>query len=185
LEFFMSRVTVVFVVSVVSVFSTACTPIVGGPVVGEADTHCGSTFVTTNSADCHATATEDGGTPEVPEVRYNSAADDDDCKYHVVSSASPITQNADVSFSVTVTKKSDGSKATGANAGLEAFLSSTHPAPNSGVKTTENSPGVYTIGPVRFDAPGRWTVKYHLYESCTDFVETSPHGHVSFFVDVP
>ncbi len=168
-----------------AVVAVACSPVVGGPAAGVVDTHCGSTVVTTVAADCHGTATEDGGVPEEPEVRFNAAADDDDCKYHVAYTASPITQNADVSFSVTVTNKSDGSKATGANATIEAFLSSTHPAPNSGVRTTELSPGVYTIGPVRFDAPGRWTVKYHLYESCSDFIETSPHGHVSFFVDVP
>jgi hypothetical protein len=43
---------------------------------------------------------------------------------------------------------------------------------------------VYEGGPLRFDQPGRWVVRFHFYESCNDS-EVSPHSHVAFFVDVP
>ena len=37
----------------------------------------------------------------------------------------------------------------------EVFLSDSHPAPNSGAKTTEQSgTGIYAVGPIRFDASG-------------------------------
>jgi hypothetical protein len=168
--------------------TVACGPKLGGPASGAADSHCGPTdVVVTDPAVCQMqpTPNADAGADPVTVVRYNTIADDDDCKYHVSYAVSPVSENADVSFTATVTKKSDGSAASGADAVVEAFLSDTHPAPNSGQKTTEVSPGVYTIGPVRFDAPGQWTVKFHLYESCTDVAATSPHGHVSFYVNVP
>ena len=82
-------------------------------------------------------------------------------------------------------KAGGGGPATGANVDIEAFLSDTHPAPNSGVHTTEGPPGTYHIGPVRFDAKGRWTVRFHLHEDCADEAADSPHGHVAFFLDVP
>ena len=52
------------------------------------------------------------------------------------------------------------------------------------MKATETSPGTYTYGPIRFDASGKWTVRFHLYEDCVDG-DTSPHGHAAFFVTVP
>lgn len=33
--------------------------------------------------------------------------------------------------------------------------------------------------------PGRWMVRSHLYETCSDEPEDSPHGHAAFFVTVP
>jgi hypothetical protein len=159
----------------------ACGP-VGGPVTGVADTHCGATVVTTSQSACNGVGTPAAGEEE---VRYNAEADDDDCKYHVKFSATPVTANADVTLTATVTRKSDGQPATDADADVEAFLSETHPAPNSGTTTQETAAGTYVIGPVRFDASGRWTVKFHLYESCSDVLEASPHGHVSFYLQVP
>ena len=38
---------------------------------------------------------------------------------------------------------------------------------------------------VRFDAKGRWTVRFHLHEECADEAPDSPHGHIAFFIDVP
>jgi hypothetical protein len=46
-------------------------------------------------------------------------------------------------------------------------------------------PGTYSVGPVRFDQAGRWFVRFHFYETCSDAPEDSPHGHVAFWVDVP
>jgi hypothetical protein len=59
-----------------------------------------------------------------------------------------------------------------------------HPSPSTG-STTETSPGVYQIGPIVFDQPGQWTVRFHLYGSCFDLAPDSPHGHAAFFVQVP
>jgi hypothetical protein len=173
-------------VSVV-VLLVACAGKVGGPVTGAADSHCGADVTATSASSCHpdagAVATDGGMEAEV--IRYNAEADDDDCKYHLKWTSTPITENADVTFTATVTRKTDGQPATGANAMLEIFLSDTHPAPNTNVTTMEMTPGVYTVGPVRFDQAGNWTVKYHLYHDCEDTLDDSPHGHVGFYVEVP
>ena len=163
----------------------ACGP-TGGPVAGMADTHCGSTVVTPSQADCMGTAAADAGMAEaMPEVRFNAEADDDDCKYHVKFSTTPVTENGDVTVTAIVTRKSDGQPATSAGAELEWFLDATHPGPNTNPKTKETTPGTYAIGPLRFTAAGQWTMKFHLYGSCSDVAETSPHGHVSFYLAVP
>jgi YtkA-like len=154
----------------------------GGPVSGAQDTHCGMRVQPTSQADCQisgAPATDYGPT------MYNSEADDDDCKYHVKFTVSPVYQNTDVNFTVTATKKADGSPAAGANVDPEVFLDATHPAPNSNQHTTESPPGTYQVGPIRFDKAGQWTVRFHLFAQCLDTVPNSPHGHAAFFVDVP
>jgi YtkA-like len=156
-----------------------------GPVAGVADTHCGTEFVTVDPADCMSVAGPDGGVKEEEVVRYNAEADDDDCKYHVKFSTTPVAQSTDVTITAVITRKSDGAVATGAEPEVEAFLSKSHPAPETTSKTTETKPGTYTMGPVRFDASGKWTLKFHFYEACYDIAESSPHGHVSFFFDVP
>ena len=128
-----------------------------------------------------------GGAMEMDEygaTLFNAEGDDDECKYHVSFTSTPIRQSEDVTFTVTAKKTADGTAAAEADMNSEVFLDETHPAPNSGVTTSETSPGVYSIGPIRFDAAGRWTVRFHLYEDCVDG-EESPHGHVAFFVDVP
>ena len=40
-------------------------------------------------------------------------------------------------------------------------------------------------GPVQFDAPGQWTVRFHLHDNCSDEPADSPHGHAAFFIGVP
>jgi hypothetical protein len=155
----------------------------GGPVAGALDTHCGSNAQEVDLSTCHAAV--DAGAPDYGDTRFNSEADDDDCKYHVKFSATPIRQNTNVTFTVTAATKFDGQPAPGANVDAEVFLNDTHPAPNSGQATTEKAGGVYDVGPIRFDATGRWTVRFHLHEDCQDATEDSPHGHVAFFVDVP
>jgi hypothetical protein len=168
----------------------------GGPVTGTQDTHCsGVPPQATSQADCHLTG--DGGTsgamtPDYGPTMDNSAGDDDDCKYHVSWTSTPIGENRDVTFTVTATTLADGKPAgssTGvgadANPIIEAYLTDTHPAPNTDQAATETTPGTYTIGPVRFDAPGKWTVRFHFYEVCSDIAGDSPHGHAAFFVLVP
>ena len=123
--------------------------------------------------------------PDYGPTLYNSEADDDDCKYHVKFTATPIRRDQNVTFTVTATTLADGQAAAGANVGAEVFLNDTHPAPNSGQATNEKSGGVYDVGPIKFDAAGRWTVRFHLHEDCQDSTEDSPHGHVAFYIDVP
>jgi hypothetical protein len=133
---------------------------------------------------------------------YGLVADDDDCKYHVVWSSTPICEGAPgVVFTVKATHKTDGSPLTGANPGVEAFTTSpgdwdsaaycddmsTHPSapPGGGFwPLTEGPPGTYT-GPVQFDQSGQWTIRYHFYHNCFDVLPDSPHGHAAFHITVP
>lgn len=164
----------------------------GGPATGPLDAHCaapdgGVAAQVTSPASCHP----DGGMPAMDggaaygDTRFNAAGYDDDCKYHLSWTASPIRKDTDVTFTVSVTSAATGAAVTGADVGTEIYLSDFHPAPNAPTRTTEGQGGTYTIGPVRFDASGRWTVRFHLFEACSDFSSDSPHGHAAYFVDVP
>jgi hypothetical protein len=168
-----------------------------GLVVGAVDDHCaGVTPILTTQASCDLPPDAgppadpgDGGEPE-PEIHFNGESDDDDCKYHVVFSSTPVAKNQSVTLNVTATKLAENNApATGANVGLEAFLADNdlHPIPNSGYHTTESpaGSGKYSLTPVKFDESGRWIVRFHFYEGCADRLEDSPHGHVAFYYDVP
>lgn len=158
----------------------------GGPVEGAADTHCAAP-APFDPAACHADAaatSADAGVEEPAVTRFGTEADDDDCKLHLSWTATAVCRGDGVTFTLAVTNKTDGSTVTGAGAYIEAYLSDIHPAPNSGQSTIEDPPGTYAIGPVRFDAPGRWTVRFHLFGTCDD-TPLSPHSHASFFLDVP
>jgi hypothetical protein len=162
----------------------------GGPVTGAADTHCteadGGTIVqATSQADCNATGGDTNNPSDYGDTMFNAEGDDDDCKYHVKWSASAVRENSNVTFTVIATNKSDGSATHNANVIPEVFLNSTHPAPNTNYTTVENPTGTYAIGPLQFDAPGQWTVRFHLFEQCADELDDSPHGHAAFFVSVP
>jgi hypothetical protein len=126
-----------------------------------------------------------GGAPEYGATMYGSEGDDDDCKYHVHWSSTPIAENRDITFTVSATKKTDNSPLTGASPLAEVYLNSMHPAPNTNQTAVEGPAGTYKVGPIRFDAPGRWTVRFHFFENCVDLLPTSPHGHAAFYVDVP
>lgn len=162
----------------------------GGPVAGAVDEHCtapdgGAIVQAVDPAMCRAMA--DGGmaSSDYGATMFNAEGDDDDCKYHLSWSSTPIQQDQDVTFTVQATEKASGKFATGADVVAEVFLNDTHPAPNSNQKTTEGEDGTYTIGPVRFDAAGQWTVRFHLHQSCVDEDPASPHGHAAFYVEVP
>jgi len=178
--------------------SSSATPADGGVglVMGEADNHCvGVDPIMVSQASCHPPADAgappepgDGGEPEPP-VHFNGASDDDDCKYHVSFTSTPVVKNQNVTFNVTLTKLADSAPATGGDVTVEAFLADNdlHPIPNNGTKTTESpaGSGKYTVTPLKFDASGRWVVRFHFYEACEDILEDSPHGHVAFYYDVP
>jgi hypothetical protein len=172
---------------------------VGGPVLDGGDQHCApnGTVVPSPVGQClmpgagggDSGASNDGATPTIDygPTLSNSSGYDDDCKYQVSFTSTPIRRNADVTFTVTVAGLDPAGPATGADLYAEVFLSPIHPAPNSGTKTTETpaGSGVYTVGPIVFDAPGLWTVRFHMYEMCSDAPADSPHGHAAFYIDVP
>lgn len=170
---------------------------VGGAVVGALDVHCqagGTAKVQpVNASSCHATVDMAGGTAdmgvsegsEYGETLYNSEGNDDDCKYRVKFTATEVRKGSPVTFTATITNLVTNQPVTGAMTTPEAFLSDTHPAPNSGASTTESPPGSYVIGPVMFDEAGKWTMRFHFFEDCTDAIADSPHGHVAFYVNVP
>jgi hypothetical protein len=165
----------------------------GGTVSGPLDTHCtladgGIMAQETDPAACHPDGeSADAGTAMYGPTQYNAEGDDDDCKYHVKFSTTAIRQRQDVSFTVTATRKTNGTLVTGTNVITipDIFLSETHPAPNTNRTTSEGPAGTYKVGPIRFDAPGSWTIRIHLYEECADVLETSQHGHAAFYIDVP
>jgi len=187
--------------------STSSTPSGGGTqstaaaVAGAADTHCaGRPVVVADPAACHpadaggghdhdhdAGVAADSGAPagnEYGATLFGSEGEDDECKYHVKWTSTPVTIDSDVTFAIAATNRKDSSPVAGSKPYAEIFLSETKAAPNTPVQTTETSPGNYTIGPVKFDVAGKWNVRFHFAADCEDG-ETSPHGHVAFFVNVP
>ncbi len=166
----------------------------GGAVSGMTNDHCnadgGDPVIVVDPAACHAEAgppDPDAGPPKplYGKTLFNSEADDDDCKYRVQWSSTPICRDANVTFTVTLTKKGDGKPAVAAHPYAELVLLPSHTAPNTGAMSQEPMPGVYTIGPHKFDQPGQWYVRFHFYGECEDNVDESPHGHVAFFLNVP
>jgi len=166
----------------------------GGAVTGAVDMHCGDMKTPvgaciTPGSDAGAAIGPDAGAnsggSDFRDPMFNAEGDDDDCKYHVKWTSTPVRRNGDVTFNVTVTKLTDGSPATMADVQIEAFLNPTHPTPSLDITNTESPAGTYQVGPVRFDAMGDWTVRFHFYEMCSDLPDDSPHGHAAFFVRVP
>jgi hypothetical protein len=116
---------------------------------------------------------------------YNNSGSDDDCKYNVNWESTPVKENVGVTFYMNAIRRADEQPAEGANVVLEVYLNSSHPTPSTNIPNKELSGGNYVVGPVIFDAPGMWTVRFHLYEMCSDDPEDSPHGHAAFYVNVP
>lgn len=183
----------------------------GMPTAGAPDTHCGSTVQATDQASCFGSPEDAGPEPDAgvaddagtgPGCEYGATlfgmeGDDDDCKYHVSWTSSSICEGSPgVTFTVVATNKSDGSSVTGAQMRAETFVSiddpcdealgSGHTGPGSEVALTESTttPGTY-VGNVAFDQAGQWTIRFHLFELCSDEPEDSPHGHVAFRLTVP
>jgi hypothetical protein len=172
-----------------------------GALIGSADMHGiqsdgGLTTQSTSQSDCQfrppidAPPLVDAGPDGPPESDFgatmdNQSGNDDDCKYHVTWTATPIYENFNVSFNVVATVINTTTPVTGANIYAEVYLSDTHEAPPTAQTAVENPPGTYKVGPIQFDAPGQWTVRFHLFENCLDYADDSPHGHAAFFVNVP
>ena len=188
----------------------------GGPAPGPQDAHCTAggmdTKQPTDLASCHpdvaapaddgGSAGDDGGGPgdggptgdcepsSFGPSMYGYQGSDDDCKYDVKWSSTPVCEGGNgVYFTVSATKRVDNSPLTGANPYIESVQACVHPSPNppapAMTMTEETTPGTYKIGPIVFDKPGVWIVRFHFYGSCDDGLPTSPHGHAAFFVNVP
>jgi hypothetical protein len=143
------------------------------------------------TSDVDASVPPDAGpTTGYGPTMYGSAGNDDDCKYYVSWIATPIVEKADTYFTMTAIRLQDMAPAT--CAGVIPDVSLDNPNGHFSIHgvsvttpSTEIAPGVYKVGPVRFDAPGTWTVRFHLFEECGDNLADSPHGHAAFYVKVP
>jgi hypothetical protein len=141
------------------------------------------------ASDCNAT--HDAG---YGETLPNREGDDDDCKYHASWASTPIRLNEDVTFTVTATDLTTNKPLEALDDGqlpltrVEVYQpckpTRRAPAQDFNTKFKETAPGVYAGGPFRFDQSGRWVVRFHFYEQCQDG-ESSPHGHIAFFIEVP
>jgi hypothetical protein len=189
--------------------SASCSP-AGDAATGAADTHCNG--VTPQAVASSACGVSDAGEadagapgpgpkpgpcgengPDYGATMYGHEGDDDDCKYHVTYTTTPICEKDGTYFIVTAHYLTrDGAPLTGACTFAELCLNDEHPAPNVDQRpptgdqiVIEGPPGTYTIGPVVFDEPGDWTVRFHFNELCCDVLDDSPHGHAAFHIDVP
>jgi hypothetical protein len=179
----------------------------GGPVAGAQDMHCdsdaGPTVQVVDQAACTGAAPssdasagggDDGGGDAdggclggYGPTMFNQSGADDDCKYDVQWTSTPVCEGQPTYFTVTATYRVDHTPVTGAYPVPDVVLNCAHPIPNTPRyvdPSPETSPGVYTVGPIVFDQPGRWVFRFHFFEHCND-VPASPHGHAAFFVDVP
>jgi hypothetical protein len=130
----------------------------------------------------------DGCAAAYGDTLYNSSGNDDDCKYQTGWTSTPIVRNGNTTLYFGAVHTVDGTPASGAAVAAEVYLpSANHPSPSGEPVGTETPPGsgAYTIGPVVFDQPGLWTVRFHLHEDCADLLPDSPHGHAAYYINVP
>jgi hypothetical protein len=138
----------------------------------------------------HAAAGADGGAEPDEEytIHYGNESVDDDCKYDVSFSTTCLEVGKNVTVSLVLRQRATGNPANGGHPDSpEIFLADkpSHISPSNGIKAAEGPLGTYQIGPIVFDQPGRWVIRFHYFESCSDIPADSPHGHVAFYVDVP
>lgn len=125
---------------------------------------------------------------EEAEIQNGREADDDNCKYHVRFENTCVAVDQPVTFTLSLTRLIDGQPGTGTNPAFpEIYLADdpTHLSPSNDITASERSPGTYEIGPVVFDRAGRWVVRFHYFDTCSEIPEDSPHSHVAFYFDVP
>jgi len=121
-------------------------------------------------------------------TNYGREADDDECKYHVSFTNTCVAVNEPVTFTLSLTRLIDGLPAGGTNPAFpEIYLADdpSHLSPSNDITAREGAAGVYEIGPIVFDQSGRWIVRFHYFETCSEIPEDSPHSHAAFYIDVP
>jgi hypothetical protein len=169
-----------------------------GAVAGAADDHCiaedGSEIAQEiGMCTTGGEAAEEGEEHEHEEEEEHAIltgreADDDDCKYHVRFENTCVALNQPVTFTLTLTRKFDGQPGSGTTPAYpEIYLEDdpTHISPSNDIRASEGPAGTYEIGPIVFDQSGRWVIRFHYFEDCSDLPEDSPHGHAAFYIDVP
>lgn len=173
----------------------------GGPVEdGATDTHCtdpsgqpiiqpigkcetGAATLTNTAGAAGA-----GGNDGQYLILTGHQGQDDDCKYDVSFTNSCVVVNQPVTFKVTLTARDTRKPASGARPDSpEAYLMGdpSHISPSLEITAKESPTGTYSIGPIVFDRAGRWVVRFHFFETCSDVPADSPHGHIAFYIDVP
>ena len=184
----------------------------GGPVAGPTDDHCvgpdgGTLAQVTSPQGCYADAAaappggDDGGgiaadagdigncgDPAYGPTMFGNWGSDDDCKYDVTWTSTPICAGQATYFTVIVTKRADGMPLTGADPTPDVVLDCGKAVIDQSrvrMPSPEVAPGTYVIGPVVFPKSGRWVVRFHFNETCLDVADDSPHGHAAFWVEVP
>jgi len=129
---------------------------------------------------------------------YNDSGDDDECKYHMSWTSTPIQKNQPFTVMVKATNLQTGAPlanlpdqepGTVALSRIEPFVpcDPVHLPPTStleGQHVTETGPGEFSVGPLVFDESARWEMRFHFYGDCFNNSAT-PHAHIAFFVDVP
>lgn len=128
-------------------------------------------------------------------TNFGTSASDDDCKYDVSWTSTPVCENGNVYFTVTAKRRagldggaslSDEPPLTGASVSAEVYYNDCATiAPNSGQATSELGNGAYKVGPIQFSKSGKWVVRFHFNECCSDDPVDSPHGHAAFWINVP
>lgn len=121
-------------------------------------------------------------------INVGREADDDDCKYHVSFTNTCVAVNQPVSFTLSLTRKMDGMPGSGTNPAFpEVYLADepSHLSPSNDITAREGPAGTYEIGPIVFDEPGRWVIRFHYFDTCSEVPADSPHGHAAFYIDVP
>jgi hypothetical protein len=147
----------------------------GSEDAGPSDAACGGPVPTT-TVDQHC-ATPDGGRGDDVRPHEGTEADDDNCLYHATITVPCIQLNRDVTLTLDLKDIGTTTPATGAAPEVEAVIGN-HPSPTPYPMSSETN-GVYTLGPVRFDRTGRWTLTFHIYDAVP-----AKHSHFSFYVDV-
>jgi allantoicase len=176
--------------------SSAASGPVGGPVTGAVDDHCfmNDALMKAKIGVCETPGASDAGAPDggavVPEMGeplFNSEGYDDDCKYHVSWTSTPIRKNELVTFTVTLEGLDPAGPVKGADIDTDVFMGDTIVAPNTGSTSTESpaDSGTYKVGPIKFTQSGEWVVELHFFEECSDEPADSPHGHIGFRINVP
>jgi hypothetical protein len=178
----------------------------GGPVAGENENHCiengvaianeiGACVTGAEVSEAEGAEAEGEGEHEEGEhdedehpTLFGREADDDNCKYHVSFENTCITVNQPVTFTLTLRRLFDDQPGTGtvpSNPEIFAADDPSHISPSTNIRATERAAGTYEIGPVIFDQSGRWVVRFHYFDNCSEVPEDSPHSHAAFYIDVP
>ncbi len=167
-------------------------PTAGSGGTGQEAAANGGASAGTGGVDCNLAHDSGYG-----DTLFDSAGDDDDCKYHMTWTSTPVAKGKPFTLTVSATSLATGAPlehiaaqepGKPALSRIEPFMpcEPSHLAPTADydAPVTQIGPGTFTVGPVVFDESGRWVIRYHFYEECFNNV-TTPHAHIAFFVNVP